>query len=78
MTAGKRINCVGILVVDALSGPITEYPVPKVRTQVNTESIRFAPGGGAANTPAALARMGLAVTTFSKVGRDLNGDFLIH
>jgi sugar/nucleoside kinase (ribokinase family) len=34
------------------------------------------PGGGAANTPSALARMGLAVRSFSKVGDDLNGRFI--
>jgi len=78
MAPAKRINCIGILVVDALSGPIGEYPVPRVRTQVNTQHVRFAAGGGAANTPAALARMGLDVGVFSTVGRDLNGDFLIH
>jgi sugar/nucleoside kinase (ribokinase family) len=76
MPTSPRINCIGILVVDALSGPICEYPAPKVRTQVNTQTIRFAPGGGAANTPAALGRMGLSTTVFSKVGADLNGDFL--
>lgn len=72
-----RINCIGVLVVDALSGPLSEYPVPRVRTQVNTQRVRFAPGGGAANTPAALAQMGLNVGVFSTVGRDLNGDFLV-
>ena len=44
-----RIHCVGALVVDLLSGPIKQYPVPKVQTQVTTESIRIMPGGGAAN-----------------------------
>ena len=78
MPPDKRINCLGILVVDALSGPISEYPVPRVRPQTNTPHLRFAPGGGAANTPAALARMGLGVGVFSTVGRDLNGDFLLR
>ena len=67
-----------MLVVDALSGPIGEYPVPKVRTQVNTQTIRFLPGGGAANTAAALGRMGLDAGVFSKVGADLTGEFLVH
>jgi sugar/nucleoside kinase (ribokinase family) len=73
-----RVNCLGVLVVDALSGPIGEYPVPKVRTQVNTQTIRFLPGGGAANTAAALGRMGLDAGVFSKVGADLTGEFLVH
>jgi len=74
--AMKKIHCVGVLVVDLLSGPIKQYPVPRVATQINTESIRIMPGGGAANTPSALARMGLGVSVFSKVGDDFTGDFV--
>jgi sugar/nucleoside kinase (ribokinase family) len=33
-------------------------------------------GGGAANAPSALARMGLPVSSFFKVGNDLNGEFI--
>lgn len=73
-----RVNCLGVLVVDALSGPIDKYPVPKMRTQVNTQTIRFLPGGGAANTAAALGRMGLDAGVFSKVGADLTGEFVVH
>jgi sugar/nucleoside kinase (ribokinase family) len=72
----KRIHCVGALVVDLLCGPIHEYPVPKRRTQVTAEWVRVMPGGGAANTPSALARMGLAVSSFSKVGDDVNGQLV--
>jgi len=63
-------------VVDLLSGPIKQYPVPRVQPQITTEWIRMAPGGGAANTPSALARMGLQVTAFSKVGDDPYGAFI--
>jgi sugar/nucleoside kinase (ribokinase family) len=76
MPPAKKIHCVGALVVDLLSGPIMQYPVPRVQTQVTTDWIRVMPGGGAANTPSALARMGLAVSAFSKVGDDLNGQFI--
>ncbi len=76
MQPAKKIHCVGALVVDLLSGPIKRYPIPRVQTQVTTEWIRVMPGGGAANTPSALARMGLPVTSFSKVGEDLNGQFI--
>ncbi|MEI8242644.1 MAG: carbohydrate kinase family protein [bacterium] len=72
-----RIHCLGILVVDALSGPLDQYPQPHVRTQVVTDRVRFLPGGGAANTSGALGRMGLPVSVFSKVGDDLNGRFLL-
>ena len=73
-----RLNCIGVLVVDALSGPLAEYPIPRVRTQVTTPRVTFLPGGGAANTPAALGRMGLPVGVFSKVGDDPNGAFLLR
>ncbi|MBN2474554.1 MAG: sugar kinase [Pirellulales bacterium] len=72
----KRIHCLGVLVLDALSGPLESYPVPRERVQSVTKSIRFAAGGGAANTAGALARMGLPACVFSKVGHDLAGDFL--
>jgi sugar/nucleoside kinase (ribokinase family) len=72
----KRINCVGAVVVDLLSGPIRHYPVPRLEPQVTTEWIRISPGGGVANTPSALARMGLAVSSFAKVGDDFNGEFI--
>lgn len=74
----KRINSLGILVVDALSGPLDQYPEPRVRTQVITERVRFLPGGGAANTGGALGKMGLPTGVFSKVGADLNGRFLLE
>ena len=73
-----KIHCVGALVVDLLNGPIKQYPVPKVQSQITVEWIRMAPGGGAANTSSAIARMGQAVTCFSKVGDDPNGRFLLH
>jgi len=71
-----RINCLGVLVVDALSGPLPHYPVPRKEPQVVTTSVRFAAGGGSANTGGALARMGLNVGVFAKVGDDPNGVFL--
>jgi sugar/nucleoside kinase (ribokinase family) len=75
--AAKTIHCLGIVVVDALSGPLARYPAPGVRTQVVTERVRFMAGGGAANTAAALGQMGLRASVFSKVGNDPNGAFLI-
>ena len=70
------VHCIGVLVVDALSGPLPQYPVPRERQQVNTKSIKFMPGGGAANTGAALAQLGVSTAIFSKVGNDPNGQFL--
>jgi sugar/nucleoside kinase (ribokinase family) len=72
----KRIHCVGAVVVDLLNGPIPQYPVPRVTTQVTAKWIRMMPGGGAANMPCAVARMGLPVRSFAKVGDDFNGEFI--
>jgi len=72
----KRIHCVGAVVVDLLNGPIRQYPAPRVRSQVTAKWIRMMPGGGAANMPSAVARMGLPVSSFAKVGDDLNGEFI--
>jgi sugar/nucleoside kinase (ribokinase family) len=72
----KRIHCVGIVVVDLLNGPIKAYPVPRSVTQITAEWTRVMPGGGAANTSSAIARMGIPVAAFSKVGADLNGEFI--
>jgi sugar/nucleoside kinase (ribokinase family) len=73
-----KVHCIGVLVVDALSGPLPQYPVPKTKTQVNTQTIKFLPGGGAANTGSALAQLGISTAIFSKVGGDMNGAFLIQ
>ncbi len=70
------VHCIGVLVVDALSGPLAKYPEPRVTTQVNTQSIKFLAGGGAANTSSALGQLGIPVAVFSKVGADINGTFL--
>jgi len=70
------VHCLGVLVVDALSGPLPQYPVPGVTTQVNTSSIKFLAGGGAANAASALGQLGIEVAVYSKVGADSNGEFL--
>ncbi len=67
-----------MLVVDALSGPLPQYPIPKINPQINTKSITFLPGGGAANTSAALAQLGVSTAICAKVGGDLNGTFLLQ
>ncbi|MFZ2657344.1 MAG: carbohydrate kinase family protein [Victivallales bacterium] len=78
MKTKSKINCIGILVADALSGPLEHYPERKIRSQAITKTIRFAAGGGAANTGGALAKMGLDTGVFSKVGDDLTGDFILR
>jgi len=72
----KKIHCFGVAVVDVLSGPLEQYPVPRLKPLVTTKWVRTTTGGGAANAPAALARMGLAVSSYFKVGDDFNGKFI--
>jgi sugar/nucleoside kinase (ribokinase family) len=74
----KRIHTLGVVVLDALSGPLGDYPERKGRTQSVTKSVRFLPGGGAANTAGSLAKMGLAAGIFSKLGDDFAGRFLLE
>jgi len=74
----KKTHTLGVIVLDALSGPLGEYPVRGGRTQSVTKNVRFLPGGGAANTAGALAKMGLAAGVFSKLGDDFAGRFLIE
>jgi len=62
------INCFGIIVIDALGGPINDFP--KHGQQVIAKNLRFYPGGGAANTSIALGKMGFAPKIFSKIGDD--------
>ncbi len=64
--------------VDALSGPLPQYPIPKITPQVNTAFVKFRPGGGAANTGAALAQIGVSTAICAKVGGDLTGAFLLQ
>jgi len=73
----KRVHCLGVIVLDALSGPIPGYPEAGVQPQVISGGIRFMPGGGSANTSSALAQMGVDVSVFSKVGNDALATFLI-
>ena len=72
----KRIHCVGAVVVDLLNGPIERYPAPRLLPQVTAKWLRIMPGGGAANMPSAVARLGLPVSTFAKVGADFYGEFI--
>jgi sugar/nucleoside kinase (ribokinase family) len=67
-----------VLVLDALCGPLPSYPVAKVRPQVNVRQVRLQPGGGAANTSAALAQIGISVALFTKAGTDAAGDLALQ
>ncbi len=72
----KNVNCIGSCLVDILLSPVANYPEPKVCTSVFVEELKSSPGGGAANCSLTLAKMGINVSLFSKVGNDLHGDYL--
>jgi len=74
----KRVNCIGAVLVDALSWPMDKFPEPGKKGGIETESITFSPGGGAANTGSALAQLGVPVKVFSKTGNDFSGRFIIE
>jgi len=71
------VHCFGCMVLDALCGPITAYPVPRVQSQVMADRVRFQAGGGAANTASALAQLGVPVAAFSKLGCDRAADMIL-
>lgn len=73
-----RVHCYGIMVLDALCGPLSHYPVPRVEAQVNVSQVRLQPGGGAANSAAALAQVGVPVALFTKIGADAVGDLALQ
>lgn len=76
-SALRSVSCFGVIVVDALSSPLERYPTPRTHVQVNTETLRFLPGGGAANTSAALAQLGVPVGLYAMIGDDPNGAFAL-
>jgi len=75
MTTG-RAACVGIYVVDALGRPIDS--APERGKLVLFDSLALHTGGCANNTGIALARLGVPVTAYGKVGSDAFGDFVVQ
>lgn len=72
----KTVNCIGSCLVDILLSPITKYPQPKIRTNIFVDELKSSPGGGATNCSLTLAKLGTSVKLFSKIGNDLQGDYL--
>jgi sugar/nucleoside kinase (ribokinase family) len=73
----KKVHCLGVVVVDVLSGPFARYPQLPNCLQVISSQVRMAVGGGAANRAAALGQMGIPVSIFSKIGNDEFGKFVL-
>jgi len=71
----NEIICVGISVADLLGSPVREMPKPG--RLVLVKNLRLAPGGCALNTSIGLARLGVKVGIFSRIGADPFGAFLL-
>jgi sugar/nucleoside kinase (ribokinase family) len=69
------VLCAGILVADVFANPIERLPQPGELT--TTSGLVMSVGGSAANTAIALRGLGQAVAVAGKVGRDLQGDFVL-
>jgi sugar/nucleoside kinase (ribokinase family) len=68
--------CVGILVADHLSTPISH--LPPAGQLVLAERLPLAVGGCAANAAVDLARVGVNVAVVGCVGRDVFGEFIVR
>lgn len=70
------VACVGILVADVVGKPIDRLPAHGTLSLV--ERMELHPGGCAANTGLALAKLGVDTAILGKVGQDGFGDFLLR
>ena len=72
----SEITCLGVLVADVVGKPIEKMPDRGKLALV--ERIELHSGGCAANTGAALAKLGVSTSILGKVGNDGFGDFLVN
>ena len=71
-----EVICVGNLVADAVARPVLELPEKGKLALV--DDLQLHSGGCAANTGAALAKLGISTSVVGKVGEDGFGDFLLQ
>ena len=80
MGAGNRemtdVVCVGMLVADIFGSPIDALPAAGELVRIDRYLLSV--GGCAANTAAALRRLGVGSNLVGKVGKDLLGDFVLR
>lgn len=74
--AAGKVACVGLFVVDALAKPVDRFP--ERGKSILFDQLELHTGGGANNTGTALARLGIPVTGFGKIGTDAFGDFVLQ
>jgi sugar/nucleoside kinase (ribokinase family) len=72
----KPVLCVGDLVVDIVTKPVTQMPLPG--EPIVTDSITVLPGGNSLNTAVALRRMGDMVSVAGSIGNDDLGKLLLQ
>jgi sugar/nucleoside kinase (ribokinase family) len=73
----NKIHCLGGALADLIVSPIKSYPEPKLNTSIFVDNLSYSPGGGAVNSSQALAKLGLEVSVFSKVGNDPFGHMIV-
>jgi len=73
----NKINCLGGALADLIVSPIKSYPKPKLNTSIFVDNLSYSAGGGAVNSSQALAKLGLEVSVFSKVGNDPFGHMIV-
>jgi sugar/nucleoside kinase (ribokinase family) len=76
MIQPASVVCAGILVADLFVPPLDR--LPGAGELVATEDFLIQPGGCAANTAIALAKLGVSVSVSGKVGNDSFGDAVAH
>jgi sugar/nucleoside kinase (ribokinase family) len=76
MRQPASVVCAGILVADLFVPPLER--LPGAGELIATEDFLLQPGGCAANTAIALAKLGVPVSVSGKVGNDIFGDAVAH
>lgn len=71
------VLCVGSATVDTFLSIEQPFSTLKLGDKVLVKSVNKSSGGGATNSAAALAKLGLKVKTATKVGNDDDGNFII-
>ncbi|MGR5095426.1 carbohydrate kinase family protein [Vibrio maritimus] len=72
----KTVACIGMAVADLIVGPVDQFEFQQDVTLVDNVNIKA--GGDAANVALNLAAIGTPVSLYTKLGKDLFGDWLIN
>ncbi len=70
---GKKVSLIGLVLIDALCDDFTRLPERGEAVENVSNQVTFRVGGGAANTGAALAQIGIAAKVFGRIGDDHYG-----